>query len=165
MKNNERNGSMRRTLWFLSVIPLVLLTACSSDDGPMPVVSATGTVSMVGHEFTPAYGASTDLKDGTVNALLSNVATNCGTFTATRFVDGMYFEIFTSSAEKGISEDHYLSFGTVNKGSAGVLGTFEGDVEILDVTDRVITLHVDYEGAIEGYNFSAKGDFAVTRCQ
>jgi hypothetical protein len=140
--------------------------ACNSGDGPMPVVSATGTVSIADKEFTPSFGASTNLKDGSVHIFLSNVATNCGAFTANNLMDGMYLTISTASAEKGIPKDHELGFEVIYEGHiSGVEFTAQGYVEILDVSDRVINFHIDYEGTIEDRNFSAKGDFAVIRCQ
>ena len=170
---------MTRTQRLASAVPLILLTACSGADGtgvsdagtgatdaapPQPLVTATGTASVAGQAFTLAYGASNVFSSGTVNIVLSTMAMNSGTLTATRIMNGTFVEIQISSAAKGIPATHVVMFDVISGGNGTGGGSGNGTVEVLDVSDSIITIRVAYQDTANGVAYAINGDFGVVRC-
>jgi hypothetical protein len=129
-------------------------------------VSVSGTASVAGVEFVPAYGASRVTKVGTVEVVFSDSAMNCGTLALTWPPGtGTFVSVQFASAETGPAMDPMVEFTVVSGGHVtGGGGSNQGTVEVLEVSERTITIRVTYHDTIQGIEYAVNGDFGVVRC-
>jgi hypothetical protein len=117
-----------------------------------------------GQEFTPGYGASNVFPSGTVDIVFSAVAMNCSTLTSTFPIEGTFVQVEIPSATKGIPDRHMVMFTVVSGGNVTGGGSSSGTVEVLDVSDSLITVRVAYQDTIQDVAYAVNGDFGVVRC-
>jgi hypothetical protein len=90
---------------------------------------------------------------------------NCSTLTATRLMaTGTFVQVQISSAATGISNTHVVTFDVISGGFGKGGGSSLGTVEVLDVSDTIITIRVAYQDTVSGVTYAINGDFGVVRC-
>jgi hypothetical protein len=140
------------------------LMACGGDPGE-PLLLASGSGSVDGTPFTPAFGASSVLTSGTVNSVLGTGEISCASITGGEPSDGVYVQVQVPQAAVGIPSKNMVMFSVVSGGHLQGGGSGDGSVEVTRVTDDVLGLKVDYSKTISDHAYSLKGTFEVHRCR
>ena len=70
------------------------------------------------------------------------------------------------SATKGVASKSFVYFSIFEDGDYADVGggSSTGTVEVMDVSDSAITVHVSYRDTIQDAELVLEGDYGVNRC-
>jgi len=143
----------------------------SGGDPLVPILAANGTISAAGRSIVPTYGVAGLSKSGKSSGMiLSDVPMGCAALT-TDYTSknmpaaGTYISVAVPSFDLGVAETGYVQFMVVSTyGGVDGLGSTASKVEVLDATDGIVTLGVDYHDNLNGSAYVVSGNFTTTRC-
>jgi hypothetical protein len=161
--------------WPLS-LALVAMSACGeggSHEPGVPILNASGTISLDGRNVVPSYAVAGSTKSGkSVGVILSDARTGCSALTADYSGSNMpeagtYVAVGVpgSGFVPGGAENSVVYFTVVSaSGDVSGSGSNAGRVDVLDATDTAVTIRVDYRDSLGIGECVVSGEFTATRC-